>query len=682
MYHQDTDQITRYNTLFTYYSQVRKPWEERGLEYEMLARNNVDGTGTQYTKEQLLDIRKRYGIPLSINILHALKEQCQAFLTGLKPSIGVVPVGDSAKNACYIWRELITAVQELSDFRVHSEMGISDTLDVGHGVFIMKENDFYNHNSFNVNIKRIPWHWVYIDPNSKDPHYQDAELIFVAYPIPKSKAKKLYNLTDEEMQLANSNIGGKAYNIKDIFGGNGLSGDYIWLFDIYEKIKLPTYILADGKKVYEKPLVNSYIDASGKIQNLIVKETQEVVVKRVFKVGNYIYGEEVMPIKNYPLFFYSFAYNGSPRPESLAHHVVDIQKMVNKLLALIIEITQKSTGSGTFNAQGTIINQEEYETSMSTPGASTPFIPDSTLSNDGAPIQKQPYQTPNNVIVLWERLIKLMEYITGIFDLMQGNAENAPQTLGATQSLQNFGSQRPKMYVRHMDDTHKIMFETFIQFYQKYAPPENTINYLSGTNTMVSIKTNVQAKNQEQIQAYIKQMQQQGQQVSESDLNNMVASFVDNEAKKEVMSYVGDLSVGEYLVRFQSTSDMPNTQSQVIGFLQTLLSRTSNDAYGMAIVKMMLTIANYPEVDKILQDVDVIGQLQQEVAQLQQQVEAANKAGQQLQAEAENSEIKARDSKLDANMQVAKAKIDLALKDINSQNKELQTQKKKVENFK
>ena len=106
----DTDTTTLLNREFLRYKSSRQKWAQRGLEYEMIVNNDVNGTGTQFTVAQLEEIRKRNGIPLSVNIAVAFIEQLQSFLTASKPSITVIPIGDASKPYAYIHREIINTL--------------------------------------------------------------------------------------------------------------------------------------------------------------------------------------------------------------------------------------------------------------------------------------------------------------------------------------------------------------------------------------------------------------------------------------------------------------------------------------------------------------------------------------------------------------------------------------------
>lgn len=669
---QDEAKSARLNSVFQFYKTARTTWQKRGWENQMLVQNDIDGTGTQFTADELETIKKKYLIPLSINILHPLKEQCQAFLTGLRPSINVIPVGDSSKSSAYVHREICVAATYLNQFTLKQELSIGDAITVGHGVLYLEPNSYYIHNQFNVVIKSLDWNYVYVDPNCKEPDYQDSEYMIIAFPMTKNKAQKVYGLTDEDMTFAEQSIGVEGDGNTEFF--NAGYGMYekghtpIWLKEIYEKVKVPLYYLQDGSTTLQRPPAPS-IGEDGQMINLVVKTEQVVYIKKYLMVGSFIKSETLIPIENYPLFFYVFSYTRNPYPKSLVHHVADVQKTLNKALAITIENAQKASNTGTIGFAGTITDKEEFEKSMSTPGGHTEIEGDPSLPQGGFPIQKEVAPLNQAWYTLYQSLIKIMEYITGIFDLMQGNSENTPNTLGATERLQNMGSQRPKMYARHLDHTHQLLMETLIQFYQAYAPKGNIIRYLDNTEAMVEIKTNIQAQFDKEIQAEIEKAKAEGQDVSEINQEEF-ATVIDKEAEKEIIKIFDDISVGTYKVRYQSISDLPNTRLQVQGFLQTLLGRTSNDALGMAIIRMLLKVADYPEVDSLMREADIINQLQNEAQRLLQENEALKKQVMKNEEDLIDKEKELKLNSLDVEIDKMKNKLDSEIKDYTKRKKE------------
>lgn len=241
--------IIRYNKTFERYRTARKVWEQRGYDYEEFIRSDVEGTGTQFTRKQLEIINKKYNIPLSINIGFAIKEQMLALLTAIDPMFDVLPVGESTKDFAYLWREILYATFKNNKTRAQIKKSLSHMVDVGHGVMRARPNRFYKRNSFNCVIECVRWNYCYFDPSSEDPLFEDCEMQFVAIPINKEKAKKDYNLTEEEVNQATTVLA-DSWNPYSVNSYQNMSDETntIWILDIYEKVMATVYTLPDGTR--------------------------------------------------------------------------------------------------------------------------------------------------------------------------------------------------------------------------------------------------------------------------------------------------------------------------------------------------------------------------------------------------------------------------------------------------
>lgn len=653
----DVDKATFLNREFLRYKNARQTWARRAAEYEMVVNNDVDGTGTQFTPTELAEIQERNGIPLSVNVSVAFIEQLQSFLTSGKPSITCMPMGDSSKSYAYIHREIIITLLYLNDFYTKVEKSIYNMCTVGHGINYVTLSDFFSKNAFNVTIKSLNWRNVYFDPMSQDNDYQDSELIFLVFPMLKTKAKKIYNLTDEDLKFATTSIDDFSDEINKS-GYNGIefnvdTNNIVFIYEIFEKVSATLRILENGKKVFDEPDTTSVDEQGNVVESImgmkVVDKLDSTFVKRYLKVGNYIKDERILPITLYPFSIYNHTHNYSPFPYGVVHHFIDLQHTLNKVLALTIQNAQVGSNIGYTAPEGSIVNKEKFQKEMSTPGGVAEFNADQNLPNAGAPIPKIPAQLSNAWYTLFQQLIKLIEYITGVYDLSMGSAENAPQTLGATQSIQNFGTQRPKMYARRIDIANQKLGEILIQFYQAFAPQENIMTLLNETSAMAEIQTNVSAI-----------VDQQTGDVQVDERGQDKATIVKNLATNEVMAIVGDIRVGQYKVRFQSASDLPNARAAAVQVLTSLMSRMSNDSMAVAIAQAALKLMDYPEIDKALRDTDIINQLQQQLMQTQQQAEQLSKENQKLSKENEMMEREVKDAQLQSEVDKRLARLDLA----------------------
>lgn len=670
---QNISEISRYNQKFTRFSNARQKWAKRFKEYEQLVNNDIEDTGTQLTEKQLKDIEKKYGIPISANILVAILEQIQAFLTSNDGTVTVVPVGESSKIFSYVWKELCLATLQINKFKREKKKAIRDMLIGGLGVFQVEPNTYYTYNEFNTIIKRLRWEWMYLDDTSEIETFQDSEMIFVAKPIPKQKAQKVYKLSKEDVEFASTAFGSMDGNFSPMLKSSGtgaLKEDAkIWVMEIYEKIPATIYILKDGTRTCTKP---PYINENGQLVETHIGSYPALVVKKCIKVGNLIRHQEIMPITQYPFGFYVHTYADSPNVYGIVHHIADVCYAINKALALIIENAQKGANSGTISPIGAVVDKEKWEIARATPGGNAEYVADPSMPNNGAPTPVQPAPANNAWFTIYKDLIKLVEYISGIFDLMQGNGENAPQTLGATTQLQNFGTQRVKMVARSLDDTDESLLDLVIEFIQAYAPKGNITHYLNDTDGINEIRTDVEGALMQGEQGQRFTPQQGGQQSA-----TMIK--VQKGVEEEIMYIVGQLKLGQYKVRYNSASNLPTTRTAALQAISSVMAHIQDPALTMALLEQVLTLMDVPQVDTALRKANQAVQMQQKIQEFAAQNEKLIKDNEDLQKKLKDSLFREEVAEIHEKAAVAEAVVNQEIKHLQGDIKEYKSEKKRKE---
>ena len=142
-------------------------------------------------------------------------------------------------------------------------------------------------------------------------------------------------------------------------------------------------------------------------------------------------------------------------------------------------------------------------------------------------------------------------------------------------------------------------------------------------------------------------------------------------------SILGDIKAGQYSCRYTSTGDLPSTRSMALGFLKNMMSTIPGDnPLGLAILRMMLKISDYPEVDTLMQDADAIQQLQQQLQQIGQQLQESEHQKQVLEKKLEQQIFLTKEAEIENQVEkglmqteVLKSKIESDLKDSKKEQK-------------
>jgi hypothetical protein len=680
---QDTEKIHRYNRMFQFYKARRQKWLERAFEYEMLVHNDVDGTGTQFTSSQLEEIAAKHGIGTSVNFSIPVVETLQAFLTASQPIPDVIPVGQSTKESAYFWREVIQCCLHTNNFPEVQEQNIKDDIIVGRGLIFVRPATFYDDNDFNVVLEPLDYRYYYPDPTCRLRNHQDQEMFFIARPLLENKAKKMYNLTDEEIKWA-SNIwdGGDLVIDNPAFQSYGNNSGTmedsgqktIWTQEIYEKVKAPLYVFSDGTKTFKKP--ESFINEQGQMV-MVEKTITKIFVKRVIKIGNLIKSETIIPITLYPIVIYGHTHNRNPYEYGVMHNFADLNNALNKFVALLVENAQQSSNSNWTAPTGAITDKAKFERDSNVPGRVLEYDFQQGLPDGGRPTRNLPLPLNNAFYTLFTIFKSLIEYVTGILPLLQGSNQDAPDTAGATNTLANFGMQRPKLYARRIDSANTVLGKLIIQMYQAFAPEENVMRYISNTSAMVEIMSNVRIR--------IEQTEEGQQILQTNNPQDKLASIVQVEGEKQAHIIYDDISTGDYNVIFKSSNNLPSTRAQAVEFLKTLLGRMSNDSMSVAVTEALFELAEVAEADQVLRKMNAVNQANQELEQQKQVNEELNKKVEQLANKLEQQILATKEAEIESAVEIRKAKADALLDEMSTKVKEDKAEakaaakKKKVE---
>jgi len=666
--------ISEYNRAFQNAVSARQTWISRAFEYEMVVHNDVEATGTQFTKEQLEEMKAKHLIGTSINFSLPIIEMLIAFLTASQPIPDTVPLGETSKDKAYVYREIIKATLNTNHFAGEiQEQLIKDQCITGRGVLQVKPANYYNYNEFNVILEPLDYRYYYPDPSSCIRSHQDSEIIFVAKPLSKNKAKKIYGLTDEECKYATSiDFQGynPAYDSPFVSTFSTFSDDPpIWIQEIYEKEKATLYILQDGTSTFEKP--EMFVNSAGILVNNILSQRKQVFIRRTIKLGNYIKDSELIPITYYPFIIYGHTHNRTPYEYGVVHNFIDLSHALNKFTAILVENAQQSSNSSMIAPEGAIDDKAKFQKDRSTPGAVATYNADSSLPNGGKPEQNIPTPLSNAYYSLYNIMRELIEYVTGMNSLMQGNPVGAPDTVGATNTLTTAGLQRPKMYARRIDSSNSILGKLIIEMYQAFAPEENVIAYIDNTSAKTQITTNVMMKIQQTPEGQILERSNVGE--------GQKASIIKNLETEEIKTILGDVNNGTFDVVFKSTNNLPTTRAQAIEFLKTLLGRMSSDTMSIAVIESLFKLADVAEADEVLKNMNAIGQAQQQVQQAEQQVEMMSKEIQNLQKQLNYQILATKEAEIESAVEIRKDRADKLLDEMEQSVKEDKKEKEKMQ---
>ena len=169
------------------------------------------------------------------------------------------------------------------------------------------------------------------------------------------------------------------------------------------------------------------------IVNITNKKVKQCVI-----VGDKLLYSRVLPISKYPIVPVMNIHTRTPYPMSDVRMVKGLQEYINKTRSLIIAHATTSTNTKILVPEGSV-DMKDFEEKWAQPGVAIPYDP-----TDGAPMPVQPTPLPNELYQNETAAKSDIDHCLGLYEMMMGNSQAAPQTYKATISIDEFGQRKMK----------------------------------------------------------------------------------------------------------------------------------------------------------------------------------------------------------------------------------------------
>tara|TARA_X000001382_G_scaffold114050_1_gene92139 strand:+ start:1301 stop:3451 length:2151 start_codon:yes stop_codon:yes gene_type:complete len=216
-------------------------------------------------------------------------------------------------------------------------------------------------------------------------------------------------------------------------------------------------------------------------------ETVSVPVQRVkmcvIMGDKYLYSR-ILPTEHYPIVLFMNIHTRTPYPVSDVRMVKDMQEYINKTRSLIIAHATTSTNTKILIPSGSV-DMQDFEQRWAQPGVAIEVDMDS-----GAPQPVQPTPLPNTLYQNEQVAKTDIDHALGLYELMQGNAEAAPQTYKATVSLDEFGQRKIKSKLQDIESSLVRMAKVAIPLMQQLYQAEKIIRITNPNNSLTEVAIN------------------------------------------------------------------------------------------------------------------------------------------------------------------------------------------------
>jgi hypothetical protein len=216
-------------------------------------------------------------------------------------------------------------------------------------------------------------------------------------------------------------------------------------------------------------------------------ETVSVPVQRikmcVIMGDQYLYSR-ILPIDHYPIVFFMNIHNRTPYPVSDVRMVKDMQEYINKTRSLIIAHATTSTNTKILIPSGSV-DMQDFEARWAQPGVAIEVDMD-----QGAPQPVQPTPLPNTLYNNEQTAKQDIDHQLGLYEMMMGNTEAAPQTYKATVSLDEFGQRKIKSKLQDIETGLVRIGKVAIPLMQQLYQAEKVVRLVQPNNSLTEYAIN------------------------------------------------------------------------------------------------------------------------------------------------------------------------------------------------
>lgn len=442
--------------------------------------------GKQWKEEHVRVLEDRGQAPIVVNRIHPAVELAKSMLTARRPSFRAAPREDSDNKVAQVISALLEYMYQQSDGQSTVREIVDDYYVAGIGYAHVYQDPHADMGKGEVLFKSEDPLDVLVDPNSRDRFFDDAKYIGVSYLYTKEQAKEKWKHYKKRIETATGNwasyrpVTAQHRDGEIVFPEeiqNPHRDDYIRGYEWYRKIEVERFRIYESFTGQEDLLTAEEFDAyrqmpvavfqgqiitdpaaikvltrQAQLRNLPIQlmtkddliregviQVVQTPVTRIRKdvlLGETHLYSQVLPIQHYPIIPFKNIDTRTPFPTSDVRLVKGLQEYINKVRSLIIAHATTSTNSKVILPEGQG-DLEEFRRKWNQPGVAMTWDMD-----EHEPIVISPAQLPTELYHNERQAKEDINHQLGLYEMMAGNAEAAPDTYRATLVVDEYGQRR------------------------------------------------------------------------------------------------------------------------------------------------------------------------------------------------------------------------------------------------
>ena len=543
-------------------------WQQQCME------NREFYEGEQYTAEEKAKLAERGQYDIVVNKIRKAIKGMVGLVSSSVPKYKLVPVGESDDRKAMLGNKIL-------DWCWNNSGGIYTYSSAVKSALI--DNMAYLHvicpANKRIKFVKLSFDDVMVDPQSKHPMFDDAEMIVIKRYVSVDYVKRVYGI---------DNI------VSEVPSGFYTSSPNLVTNDFLSKV-------FDNSRAY----VNLY--------ECYRKENERIIKETVIGYMNAFREELPEYITEYPIIpIYVEGYD-NPYKRGEVHFLKTIQKFINKTYGVTILNAQLMSNPKVFVRDRDIPrgNLDEFSANYATPGSVN------VLTGDAQPpyvINGQPLN--NAFFSLYMDAKQEFEWLTipnQILGYGNMNREHSSDLLdikeGALESLKEF--------IAVIELACSRLGLVMLQYVQAYVTKETVINITDNLGKIQSLTLNkregLDVDNEQSVQQWIQSQKQQ--QVPDEDIQARLAMAIeDSEYVKDLFYVMNETNFTNFDVRVITGSYSPTYQMAMLRLMMELTNTGAVDA------SVLLEYAPVEDRQKLIERFDTIKQLQNHIYNLEDEI--------------------------------------------------------------
>ena len=311
------------------------------------------------------------------------------------------------------------------------------------------------------------------------------------------------------------------------------------------------------------------------LRNMIeVVKISSKKIKQCVIIGETKLYSRILPLDKYPIVPVMNVHTRTPYPVSDVRMIKGLQEYINKTRSLIIAHATTSTNTKILVPEGSV-DMKDFEEKWAQPGVAIPYDP-----TDGAPVPVQPTPLPNELYQNELTAKNDIDHALGLYEMMMGNSQAAPQTYKATISIDEFGQRKMKSKLADIEGALTRVAQVAIPLIQQLYTTEKTFRIVQPNNSL-----------------------------SEYVINKKLVDDKSGEVK-----LVNDITIGKYDIIVVSGSTLPSNRYAELEFYM--------DAYQKGIIdrQEVLKKTEVFDMEGVMERTDIITKMQQQLEEASEQI--------------------------------------------------------------